>query len=669
MKTTIQTFCKAFSEELEPFFDDLAGTLPELPELEGMESLGASRRGLKEVQQRLSTLREKVSNQRTFLLIFGPLKSGKSTLMNALSGSYVSEVSSLPAYPALVYVKHGEQRRFEATDYAGHRREFADSQSLAEAVHTDHSQLADAIVAAEGMDEKFEPQKHHPQAIRRMDIEVPARHLAESGSVLVDTPGLYSRMKFGYDQMTRDFRDTAACAIFVVKTDNLFFEKVFEEFEELLSCFSRIFLVSNIDSSKQDLRPDGSLEASVESREPERIIDAFRSLSMSATLRTAIDDGRLKIYPIDLLRAASAALRGAQGDEDAPEADRPGDGFDQFITDLTAYLNGSDYLHDFMVDSLRLAQDLTAEAGALASGDAAAELDRSGREAHQALERQRSALSALDGLEQQDWSDAFEALQASKDRLLTEATETSVAELEQKFQEQLTAWMESDESWNALQDQRFKPSLEQAAARQARLLRERLRALVEDELAGAEFSEAQQRIFANAGLRMEEALAGMAQGFDDGIHADTPHLALDAGEVPVERTLVDYLLLRGRTRVRRELFGDHGNRTAPASIKAKRLAGPGLEQLRATLRDIAATDVPALQRRYAEQLLEAHIGKCTKALQRNIADRRARLHEEIGKAEKTLRLRQQAQQLLESLQQFTLRFESAVTELRKQYEL
>src|SRR5690606_4486904 len=152
--------------------------------------------------------------------------------MNAIAGAYVSEVSSLPAYPALVYVKHGEERSFEATTYEGKKRSFTDNVEMTDAVQEDHTRLASAILDVERRGEQFDPRRHYPEAIRRMDVEIPAPDLAESGTVLVDTPGLYSRMKFGYDQMTRDFRDTAACAIFVVKTDNLFFEKVFEEFEE-----------------------------------------------------------------------------------------------------------------------------------------------------------------------------------------------------------------------------------------------------------------------------------------------------------------------------------------------------------------------------------------------------------------------------------------------------
>ena len=71
-------------------------------------------------------------------------------------------------------------------------------------------------------------------------------------------------MKFGYDYMTREFRDSAACAVFVVKTDNLFLEQVFSDFNDLLDQFSRVFVVVNIDTGKSDLCPDGSLEPSLE---------------------------------------------------------------------------------------------------------------------------------------------------------------------------------------------------------------------------------------------------------------------------------------------------------------------------------------------------------------------------------------------------------------------
>ena len=74
---------------------------------------------LNDIRARLRSLVEKLANQQAYLLIFGPLKSGKSTLMNAISGAYVSEVTSLPGYPCLVFVRHAEEPHFSVTRYNG----------------------------------------------------------------------------------------------------------------------------------------------------------------------------------------------------------------------------------------------------------------------------------------------------------------------------------------------------------------------------------------------------------------------------------------------------------------------------------------------------------------------------------------------------------------------
>ena len=674
MKTNMQDFCQEFSKELEPFGEDLRRALSELPARADLKQIDTSVLGLQEVQQRLSTLREKVSDQSTFLLIFGPLKSGKSTLMNALSGTYVSEVSSLPAYPALVYVKNGEQRRYVATDYVGGSHEYPDTFALAEAVKADHSRLADAIVAAENMGETFDPQQHHPQAIRRMDIEVPAANLAESGSVLVDTPGLYSRMKFGYDQMTRDFRDTAACAIFVVKTDNLFFEKVFEEFEELLSCFSRIFLVANIDSSKQDLRPDGTLQPSLESSDPQQIIDSFRSLSMSATLRGAIEDGRLKIYPIDLQSAASRTLSGdnetpaMMEDDDIATTAHRDDGFDEFVADLTGYLNSSDYLHDFKYDSLRLARDLTEEASELVSGDAAEKLSRAKQQAQEELERERARLAALQTLEQQNWDEAFNTLLATKERLIGELAEHNAEHLEESCKEQITAWMQSNESWNELLD-RLNPALKQESNRQSELLIEHLRKQLAGGYAGAEFSPLQLEAFHDAGLQLTAALSGCLQDLGSTTHASTPQLSIKTDEIPVHRTLGDYLLLRSRDGVWQKIFGSDGNRKVEVAVKKLRLDGASLEKLRASASDTVGRQMPTMQQRYADELVDSHIKKCTEALNNGVSDLKAGLQESTAPMESTIQLCQQAQEVFERIESSCARFRNELGQLQTQFDL
>ena len=222
MRTLLSQFCESFESVLRPILEPLNGAAQAFEdsqiELGGREVRG----GLLDLRHQVEGLVQKVVDQQAYVLLFGPLKSGKSTLMNALSSTYVSEVSSLPAYPCMVYLSHAEEREFDVTRYNGRTDRFTDPASLYMYINRAHVELAERLRAAEARDEEFEPSLHYPEAIRKVDVRLPAGDLARSGAVLVDTPGLYSRMKFGYDRMTREFRDSASCAIFIVKSDNLF---------------------------------------------------------------------------------------------------------------------------------------------------------------------------------------------------------------------------------------------------------------------------------------------------------------------------------------------------------------------------------------------------------------------------------------------------------------
>jgi len=308
IKTDIFDFCQSYAGILKPFATSLEAVRATLQGKGDVEALQRPMAGFSDVQHRLESLLNKVEQQQAYLIIFGPLKSGKSTLMNAISAAYVSEVTSLPAYPCLVHVKHGDDCSFVVSRYSGEKLRLSDNAALQALIKQSHQTLAERLREVEDQGETFDPGVHYPDAIRRVDVTVPARNLKDSLTVLVDTPGLYTRMKFGYDLMTREFRNSAACAVFVVKTDNLFLEQVFVEFNDLLDLFSRIFIVVNIDTNKRDLDPDGSLRPSLESSSPGEVIRAFESLVMSAPLRRAQEAGRLKIYPIDLLNSASAAM-------------------------------------------------------------------------------------------------------------------------------------------------------------------------------------------------------------------------------------------------------------------------------------------------------------------------------------------------------------------------
>ena len=578
MRTLLSQFCESFESVVKPILDPLNGAAKAFTDatidLPGREV----RAHLLDLRHQVEGLVQKVVDQQAYVLLFGPLKSGKSTLMNALAGTYVSEVSSLPAYPCMVYLSHAEDRQFDVTRYNGRAERFNDPQSLYGYITKAHAELAERLRAAESRSEEFEPSLHYPEAIRKVDVRLPAGDLERSGAVLVDTPGLYSRMKFGYDRMTREFRDSASCAIFIVKSDNLFLEQVFEEFEDLLGLFSRIFLVVNLDTNKTDLAEDGSLVPSLEKEDPLALIDAFETLAMSAPLKAAAEEGRLRIYPIDLLRAASSRLKGNTGD--GHRSGRPN--FDVFLRDLTDYLNSTDYLVAFLGDSLRRAKHLLDETDAVlqheqidALKEASDELEKARLES----QRRRHAVGRLLGY---DWRQSFLDLEEKLTPTIRERARTFGAATERKLDDILNQWFQCDDSLQTLIEDQLSPTLEQFQKDLNGFVHQ---ALGDEVLAGTAGVMLPTNVSADlytTGLDLSaigrEALTAVGQEVPTRA-IDNP---LDPASIPIKRRLLDWFLLRSRGKVREQLLGglDRPSLRIPVEIKAKRIGEEGRASMR-----------------------------------------------------------------------------------------
>ncbi len=582
MRTLLSQFCESFDRIVRPLLEPLDGSAQALSaasqDLPGKEI----RAELCDLRHQIEVLVEKVAAQQAYVLLFGPLKSGKSTLMNALAGTYVSEVSSLPAYPCMVYLSHSEERQFDITRYSGRKERFTDPAALYLHINRAHGELAGRIRAAEDRGEGFDPALHYPEAIRKIDVRTPAGELDHSGAVLVDTPGLYSRMKFGYDRMTREFRDAASCAIFIVKSDNLFLEQVFEEFEDLLELFSRIFLVVNLDTSKRDLSPDGSLVPSLEQEDPLRIIDAFENLAMSAPLKEAAESGRLRIYPVDLLRAAAVRLSGSHVDA---EPIRGQANFDAFLEDLTEYLNSTDYLVAFLGDSLRRGRTLLNETAELLEHPAVEELRRRADEldnSRQDAQRRRHAVQRLLDI---DWKDAFDELDEKLAPSIRSRAKAASEEAERKLDAVVDRWFESDASLDALVRDELMPHLRSYQEELASFVRQ---ALDDEVLAGT------------AGILLPTDVSADLYAADidlcavgrDAQSRINPNLLLrdiqiplHSSQVPVRRGFWDWLMLRSLPQVRERLFGSPNSPSLRISVEAKRrrLGHAGREAIRREL--------------------------------------------------------------------------------------
>ena len=612
MKTEISKFCEAYLNILNAL-PPVLKSAAELTE-KGNEQTLLQRPLIKlnDVRARLRSLVEKIESQQAYLVIFGPLKSGKSTLMNAIAGEYVSEVTSLPGYPCLVYVRHGDESHFSVTRYNGRESTFANGQTLKDVIADSHIALADQIREAEVRGDEFDPGKHFSEAIRRVDVKVPVQALAESSTVLVDTPGLYSRMNFGYDVLTREFRDSAACAVFVVKTDNLYLEQVFAEFNKLLGLFSRIFLVINTDSSKRDLQADGSLLPSAESSNPQQIIEAFKTLSMAGPLRQAFEEKRLRIHAVDLLSAASAFLSAKNGNAQSDAAAAGNDqkeAFDAFLNDLTEYLNSSDYTQEFVRDSLRQGSVLCAEVHEVCDGEEIRQLNEKQAEIAAGMEDLKERISATERLLSVDWEATFAKLRNQNASEVNSSAKAKSAKVAREMSHALEQWYGLNHSLQALADQHWNPILIEASRMLGEETRARLRSLLGGSLGGAEPAAVVMTDLHRAGFDLGQAGQAAWSALNRLEGTDPYRVTIHCEEVPVRKSFGDWMLFRRLATVRQRLFGADLTQEIAPDVKEKRLPETTRTALVQTIEKTITEKFPLLPAKYSDQLAAEYVTK------------------------------------------------------------
>jgi GTPase SAR1 family protein len=597
MKTDTVRFCETLLRTLADFGPSLAHMATSIG---GCGELTATLPVLRDAAARVRTLSDKLANQHAYLLVFGPLKSGKSTLMNALSGAYVSEVTSLPGYPALVFVRHGSEPGFSITRYNGRESHFTEAGVLKETIAESHLALAEQLRAAELRGEEFEPRRHFPEAVWRIEVRLPVANLAESATVLVDTPGLYSRMNFSYDILTREFRDTAACAIFVVKSDNLFLEQVFAEFNRLLDLFSRIFLVVNVDAGKRDLQPDGTLAPSAESENPQRIVEAFTTLSMAGPLRVAHEAGRLRIHAVDLMHAASARLSG-QGNG--------GEAFVAFERDLMDYLNSSDYTREFIRDSLRQSQALCRAVAEAASGGEVAAL----RERQATLTAEIAALdgrlAALDRLLQIDWRSTFGETRIASARRSVAAAEARAEELRGSLEAALDRWYDSDGSLKALEQQHWNPLMRAAGTALSEETVRHLRTALATPVGGSLPTPETMIDLHTAGFDLAAVGRAALAALEMTDTVEPYRIPVKAESVPVRKTFTDRLLFRSAASLALRIFGEDRALPIPPEVKQQRLPARSRAAFRRSIDTALHEKFPDLPAKSAAHLLEHYIDR------------------------------------------------------------
>lgn len=604
MPTQLGAYSQRFDAMVRPVFAPLERALAALAATAADVPGKALHGPLRELRHQLQALCDKVQEQQAYVLLFGPLKSGKSTLINALAGAYVSEVSSLPAYPCLAFVGAGPRREHVATRYDGSTQTWTDAQEFARDLAAAHVELAAALRAAEQKGLAFEPQERFPQAIRRVDVRVPDSALAATGAVLVDTPGLYTRMRFGYDRMTREFRNAAACAVFVVRSDTLFLEQAFTEFHQLLDLFSRVFLVVNVDSRKRDLSPDGKLVPSLEQTQPERVLQAFEALAMTPQLQEAAAAGRLRLSACDLQRAASWSLQRADG------APAPAD-FAAFESDLRGFLGSAEYLAAFLRDSLQRARSLLSEAGILLAG---ADVQR----LRQRLAEHDERVGWTGGEEQQlqaalaaDLAPAFTPVAAEVAAAAASAARDAGARLLRGLGAAIDTWFLSGHSLQTLQREHWQPLVREYRAAAVATGRAAVAAALSQPQCGLALPAGVGELLRRAGVDARAVLLRALDRLGEVAWPAGEDVPIDVAAIPLRRTIADLVTFRSGARVRERTFGPAATPDAriPAAEKSARLGEAGrlhLHQCVAGFRaGLQAATAAALGRHFGERFAAA----------------------------------------------------------------
>lgn len=708
MKTEISDFCKEYSSALIPAGAALDAVIEQIERDSQEDVLRLNLAGLNEVKHRLKSLIDKVEGQQAYLLIFGPLKSGKSTLMNAISGAYVSEVTSLPAYPCLVYVRHGEKPTIKLTRYNGRETATEDKNVMEVLINDSHSNLADRIRNVEEAGREFDPGLDYPEAIRRIDIDLTAHELNDSGTVLVDTPGLYSRMKFGYDLMTREFRNSAACAVFVVKTDNLFLEQVFEEFNDLLGLFSRVFLVVNIDSSKRDLRPDGSLQPSLESQDPQKIIDAFQLLSMSTTLRSASRDGRLKIYPIDLLNAASQHLLAANGSNPqvdaiakavletaspegetsatAPTSDEQGDpgselpvglkprsgrpdDFQAFLSELTEYLNSSDYLFELMSDSFRQGDSLREEMVRNCEEDSIQDFVSQQRRLRSEVEEIDEQLIATKTLADFNWDKAFEGTHADLEVEATRFAKEVKEDLQKSLQAGIDNWFETSDCLGDLVGKTWQGRFEELQTKIAEKMAASVKNVLDSSSGGARPTPEMVISLDRVRLSLRDVYNSSIKSLSKVPRVGECSIDVELNDIPVNRTFWDRIFFQSQAKVRRRLLGSNGEMKTevPKAKKRKRLLPDGKAALESIVEEQLKGILPGVPSRCSRDFLKVYVEQFKQDFSSQLKTRQAELSKNKQKLEKRIEANDRISGSFETLDTAISGLEGEMDELKNKF--
>lgn len=258
------------------------------------------------LKESLRALKGRLRHPEVRLLILGPLKSGKSTLMNVIcEHPSISQVNPLPAYPCRVEVRDIDR------DMNLHPIEKENCTFYKQSQPTKSMPLEEGLVALNKLLDDFiqrpgEIESRFDKVVQKINL-LPSNDMPPENryTVLVDSPGLFFSNKTYSMDVEKEYAE-ADVVIFVVRQEQLFFESVNEYLTKFTSeaVHRRGFILVNI------AVPDPKdMDQSTQQMYQKKLDTYFRRHIASPQLnQELINDDRISIRFANLFLAYEALI-------------------------------------------------------------------------------------------------------------------------------------------------------------------------------------------------------------------------------------------------------------------------------------------------------------------------------------------------------------------------
>jgi len=666
----LRTELSLFTVELHAVLDPLLDALASLGErLEGLELPGDRARlgfepgrlaaALRVPAGELSELLARIDRERAAVFVFGPAKAGKSMLVDALAGVHALEATARPGYPCVRRVRPGpRQGGAEGLPAAGSTSlvRFDGSGSGAQewaalelTLQRAQLELAQAARRARAAGELFEGARL-AGTVRCIERELPAPALEQGALELVECPPIHGPLFSSYAEMLVGEAQGSRAAVFVLRVPQLWDEAVLDGIEELLEAFGDLLIVVNLDAGARDLTPGGEPRTGEELEEPLRLLESFEALTPCAALTRALQEGRARLLPLDLLAAARARLAEAASARPPAAAEASAELRDgaaplrpalaDLEAELALRLDRHEALATLVESGLRRAREALGEVAEALElpglGGLPRALEELGAERTE-LERVERALLRLGGRAREAWErePLFVELHARVSQALSRLAQELGRELVLGLVTAVDDWFTTSESVQQLLETRLAPRLALVQAELARRAEDALEAALADAQLPTRLSDEARRDLAGARTELAPLLAtaALARG---PLSLPPPPRLLEVEAIPVRARLGQRLALRSEDEVRRRLLGpaEAPDRALSGEEKLRRLGSDARAAIKASLEKRATLTLTeharTLALRRSDSLLEAF----TQTLARHVEER---LHAQARPLEERVR--------------------------------